>query len=34
MAPQVEVGRNDVEAMNKVAQIGGGLQSWVKKQIR
>lgn len=27
MAPQTTVGRNDVEAMNKVAQIGGGLQS-------
>ena len=27
MAPQTTVERNDVEAMNKVAQIGGGLQS-------
>lgn len=26
MAQQTQVGRNDVEAMNKVSQIGGGLQ--------
>jgi hypothetical protein len=30
MTPQVEVGRNDVEAMNKLDQIGG-LQSWKVK---
>jgi hypothetical protein len=28
--PEVQVERNDVEAMNKLDQIGG-LQSWVKK---
>jgi len=28
--PEVEVGRNDVEALNKVGQIGG-LQSWKRK---
>ena len=27
MAPQTEVGRNDVESINKLEQIGGGLQS-------